>query len=195
MGKTPDMNPHIETTKAALMLRLKALLTMPNTKILKSRRFGFLGAICGAALLAIVMKPSGTADVANADIDIAETAALETPAIDLAHYAAYLDDGSSTRFEERRIAVKSGDSLGPLLQKHGVSPGEAYKITESFSSVYDPRYVKVGQSFNFIYDGQQIKDVVYKPNIDRTVFVERNNNGDFTTRDITAEFKFDQSLD
>lgn len=185
------MTPNIDTAKTALLLRFKSLLSMPNTQVLKSRRFGFLGVICVAAVLVMFIKPSGESNSVDNDVNHAELTAAK-PKIDVTRHDAYLEDGSAERFTSRRIEVQSGDSLGPLLQKHGVTPGEAYKITQQFSKLYDPRYVKVGHSFNFIYKGEQIKDVVYKPNIERTIFVERDNQDEFTVRDITAEFKFDR---
>jgi len=186
------MTAYLETLKAAVLLRLQSLLAMPNTKLLKSRRFGFLGLICAAALLAMILKPNASGLPAAEQEKAGKVTAAAKPDIDITRYDAYLEDGSAGRFTTRRIDIKSGDSLGPLLQEHGVSPGEAYKITQRFSDVYDPRYVKVGHSFNFIYADDQIKDIVYKPNIDRTIFVERQNNNDFAARDITAEFKFDR---
>ena len=187
MGQTPDMNPKIDQAKAAFMLRLKPLLTMSNTQILQSRRFGFLGALCVAVFIGLLFK--GDKGSKPSVTTVAEVPVITEP--DLSHFANYLADGHHERFMTQRIDVKSGDSLGPLLQKNGVSPNEAYKITESFSDVYDPRDVRAGQNFSFIYDNEQITDVVYKPNVERTVFVERRSDGTFKSRDVSAEFKFD----
>ena len=188
MGRMQDMNPKINHAKIALGLRLKALLTMSNTQLLKSRRFAFLGALCSVVIIGSVLSRN-----IEADQSAIEKVALEpVPTHDLAQFSQYFEDGHHERFTTKRVEVKSGDSLGPLLQKHGVSPGEAYKITQSFSDVYDPRYVRAGQNFNFIYDNGQITDVTYKPNIERTVFVERGASGDFKSRDVSAEFKFDR---
>ena len=191
MGQTPDMNPKIDHAKSALLLRFKALLAMPNTQLLKSRRYGFLGVLCVAAIVGLSMKgEKEQKDPIRETFETVEAEVITAP--DLSHFAQYIEDGHHERFKTHRVDVKSGDSLGPLLQKNGVSPGEAYKITESFSDVYDPRYVRAGQSFNFIYDNDQITDVVYKPNIERTVFVNRDADGSFKSRDVTAEFKFDR---
>ena len=187
MGKIPEMTPKMDQAKSALLLRLKALLAMPNTQLLKSRRFGFLGAIGIAALIGLNMNSKPRA----AEVEQTPIVTQDTTR-DLTLHALYLEDETDAGFTTKRINVKSGDSLGPLLQKHGVSPGEAYKITESFSDVYDPRYVKVGQSFNFIYQDEQIIDVVYKPNLERTIFVNRLADGEYNSREITAEFKFDR---
>lgn len=187
MGQIPNMTPKMDQAKSALWLRLKALLAMPNTQLLKSRRFGFLGALAVAALIGLNLNSKPQTAEAEETPVITQNAEL-----DVNHHALYLEDENDTRFTTTRINVKLGDSLGPLLQKHGASPGEAYKITESFSDVYDPRYVRAGQSFNVIYEDDQIIDVVYKPNLERTIFVNRQANGEFDSRDIAAEFKFDR---
>jgi len=182
------MNPRTDQIKTGLLLRLKALLAMPNTQLLKSRRFGFLGALIVAVVIGLSMQgKDGPVEIVKADVPVFEESALSP-----VFYDKYLEDGDDTRFKTQRIIVKSGDSLGPLLQKNGVSASEAYKITESFSDVYDPRYVRVGQSFNFIYEDEQIIDVVYKPNIEQTIFVKRGSDGTYSSHDIAAEFKFDR---
>ena len=188
MGQMPNMNPIFEKAKTAVTLRFNSLIAMPNTQVIKSRRFAFLGALCVATIIGLSLKDNQSTPEPISET--AEAKAVSTP--DISNVAQYLEDGHHERFTTQRINVKSGDSLGPLLQKHGVSPGEAYQITQSFSDVYDPRYVRAGQSFSFVYDNKKITDVVYKPNVERTIFVERRADGAFKSRDISAEFKFDR---
>ena len=190
MGYGRDMNPQLNKFKAALLLRLNALITMPNTQLLKSRRFGFLGALALAAIIGV--KINAKPDLPEIIDEPASASVIKTSDIDLTRYDGYIEDGDHIRFVTERVNVKPGESLGPLLQDHGVSPGEAYKITESFADVYDPRNVRAGHNFSFIYEDEQIMDVVYKPNIDRTIFIERRKDGSFKPRDVSAEFKFDR---
>ena len=190
MRQMPFMNLKLDQAKTAITLRFKSLLVMPSTQILRSRRFAFLAALYVVVLVGLFVN--GGKDTKNTIPEVVEVA--EAPVIaapDLSHYAKYLADGHHERFVTKRVDVKYGDSLGPLLQKNGVSPNEAYKITESFSDVFDPRNVRAGQSFNFIFDNDQITDVIYKPTVERTVFVERRGEDNFTSRDVSAEFKLD----
>ena len=184
------MPPKFEQLKAETSLRLKALLTMPNTQLLKSRRFAFLGVLGLAAFIGLQLNAKPDTN------NIASASPLESPAQEasaiLAHFNDQSNDVTYGHLDTKRVEVKSGDSLGPLLQKNGVTPGEAYKITESFSNVYDPRHVRAGHSFSFMYTDNEITDVVYKPAIDRTIFIERKQDGNYMSRDVAAEFKFDR---
>ena len=138
MGRRQVMTPKFETLKTEASLRLKALLAMPNTQVLKSRRFAFLGALGIVALIGLNVTSKPETATAEADVT---SAPIEKSAASLIDFYDQSNDITSAVINEQRVKVASGDSLGPLLQKHGVSPNEAYKITQSFSKVYDPRPV------------------------------------------------------
>ncbi len=159
---------------------------MSNTRLYLDKRFNFLiaSAVVTVGLLAFSTQPSGGEAIAETD------AALAVPAFDLTRHDYYLE-AHAERAEPTTLTLKSGDSLGPLLQKNGIEPNLAYDITKAFSDVYDPRKLKVGQSFNLFFDNEELTHLTYKPNVERTVFLERTDDNEFVTRDITAEFKME----
>lgn len=92
------------------------------------------------------------------------------------------------------LTLQSGDSLGPLLQKNSVSPGTAYKVTEAFADIYDPRDLRVGQNINLYFDSSQGLDtpelmgISLKPSLEQSLFVTRDGEGGFTAKDMTITF-------
>ena len=90
----------------------------------------------------------------------------------------------------KTLKVKSGDSLGPLLQKNGLTGQEAYKVTEAFSTVYKPRNVRVGQEFGLHFTDGTLDHLTFKPSVEKTVFVDRVGEG-YAAREIAAEFKYE----
>ena len=108
------MNPQLNKFKAALLLRLNALIAMPNTQLLKSRRFGFLGALALAAIIGV--KINAKPDLPEIIDEPASASVIKTSDIDLTRYDGYIEDGDHIRFVTERVNVKPGESLGPLLQ-------------------------------------------------------------------------------
>ncbi|NNE59078.1 MAG: M23 family metallopeptidase [Hellea sp.] len=161
-------------------------MAMDNTRIYQDRRFKFLGACALAALALVWLRPEST----PAEAKTTEIAAPAAPIIDVTRDDLYLIDHPSIE-PATSLTLKYGDSLGPMLQKNGLEPGEAYKLSESFSDVYDPRKLKVGQNFNLFYDQGQISYLTYKPSVETTVYVNRNDDGSYNSRSITAEFKME----
>jgi len=90
----------------------------------------------------------------------------------------------------KSLVLKSGQSLGPLLQKNGVDPNTAYAVTQAFSEVYNPRDLRVGQRINLYFgeDGATFNGISLKPNSENTVFVNRAMGGNFASKKIAAEF-------
>jgi len=179
------MVPPTSAMKDALNLRLRAFLTMNNTRLYRDKRFGFL--IVTTTIVASAFFISLQDQTAEAKL----THTVEkTAPLDLSRHDLFLEEANYQSQSSQKLTLQSGDSLGPLLQKNGISPGKAYKITEAFSKVYDPRNVRAGHSFNLYYDGSDLSHITYKPNVERTVFVSRTIDG-FAARDINAEFKMD----
>ena len=83
-----------------------------------------------------------------------------------------------------RLTLKSGQSLGPLLQKHNVDPNTAYAATQAFAAVYSPKNLRVGQAINLYFDPEDssFSGLTLKPSPDSTVFVERSSSGGFTAK-------------
>jgi len=174
--------------KSALKVRLQAFLQMNNTRIYTHKRFGFLIAGVGAVVLAGIGLPKNTAE----PVMLAAATPI-VPAIDLTRHDLYLEalnKPDAPSLDIKTIKVKSGDSLGPLLQKHGLSGQQAYKVTEAFSKVYKPRNVRVGQTFGLHFANGTLEHLTFKPGVDKTVFVDRMGE-DYAAREISAEFKYE----
>ena len=160
---------------------------MNMTQLYHDKRFRLL---CAGALAAIVISwglPDGQEAEAKVS-EIAEEAA--GPVFDLTRDDLYLVKHPIAS-DAKTLTLEYGDSLGPLLQENGFEPGEAYALTESFSSVYDPRKLKVGQSFNLYYEGDEFAHLTYKPSLEKTVYVSKQDDGAYEARDIEAEFKME----
>ena len=171
--------------KSAIKLRLQAFFEMNNTRIYTNKRFGFLMAGGAAILLAGYTLPKS---------DTAEPTKLATKSaeslIDLTRHDLYLETTDSSAVDIKTLKVKSGDSLGPLLQKNGLTGQEAYKVTEAFSTVYKPRNVRVGQEFGLHFTNGTLDHLTFKPSVEKTVFVDRVGEG-YAAREIAAEFKYE----
>ena len=171
--------------KSAIKLRLQAFFEMNNTRIYTNKRVGFLMAGGAAILLAGYTLPKS---------DTAEPTKLATKSaeslIDLTRHDLYLETTDSSAVDIKTLKVKSGDSLGPLLQKNGLTGQEAYKVTEAFSTVYKPRNVRVGQEFGLHFTNGTLDHLTFKPSVEKTVFVDRVGES-YAAREIAAEFKYE----
>lgn len=170
------MTSTLSTTLSALKARLMAPEKRPAV------------VACGAALVLtaglISVWPGGNES---------EAAVLPPPPppISEASLFASLDDQNNVAGAVKAVTLKSGDSLGPLLQRNGVPPNEAYKVTQAFSEAYNPRNLRAGQTITMYFDQSpepKITEVTLKPAFDRTVFVSRTQDDKFTTRDLTVNF-------
>ena len=180
-----DLNTDI---KSALKVRLAAFLEMNNTRIYTNKRFGFLLAGAAAVFLAGRGLPNKTAEPVKTAAHKAQF--TSTPTIDLTRHDLYLETNDSPDVDIKTIKVKSGESLGPLLQKNGLDGQQAYKVTEAFSTVYPPRNVRVGQTFGLHFTNGMLDHLTFKPSVEKTVFVDRLGE-DYAAREIAAEFKYE----
>jgi len=172
-----------EIVKDALAIRLKAFVSMDNTRIYREKRFAFLAAGGAAVLIAAIALPKNNIEPAQQVVEIIE------PQIDLSRYDMALEESGPTT-TVKTLKVKSGDSLGPMLQKNGLSGGQAYKVTQAFSTVYKPRNLRVGNELNLYFNGDTLENLTFKPNVEKTVFVDLKGD-DYTAREIAAEFKYE----
>ncbi|WP_371396097.1 M23 family metallopeptidase [Fretibacter rubidus] len=182
----PDL-PDNRSLKAAVSQRVKAFFVMNNTRIYADKRFYFLGAMAASALvLGFALPDDKTPPPA------ANAMASVLPSFDLTRDDLFLEEGRFDALSETHLTLKSGQNLGPLLQQNGVSPQTAYKVTQAFGSVFDPRKLRAGQNFALSFDGDTLTDLTFKPNVDTTVFVSRGDGDNFSARQLTAELKFDR---
>jgi len=120
---------------------------------------------------------------------VIEVAEVTEPQIDLSRHDIALEE-DHTHTSIKTLTIRSGDSLGPLLQKNGLSGGQAYKVTQAFATVYKPRNLRVGHEFNLHFNDETLEHLTFKPNVEKTVFVDLKGE-DYTAREIAAEFKYE----
>jgi len=176
----------LDEVKSALGLRMKAFLAHPHTRIYSDKRFLFLGTAAMASCAILLVQPDAIADAAEEVVEIADLG----PDIDLSRDDMFLEDGWASRLASTEVTLKPGDNLGPLLQRNGVEPGEAYRITQAFGEVFSPKKLRAGQVFTLAMDGDVVTSLAFKPTVERSVFVERAGDA-FTARDVAAEFKYE----
>ena len=179
--------PFTKVLKEGLKERAGAFAAVKSTKIYNDRRFHGLGVMAVLALSAAFLLPSS--QDAQADAPTAQLAS--TPSFDLTRDDLFLIDTDVQNLRGITLTLKSGENLGPLLQKNGLEPSTAYKVTQAFSEVFPPRNIRAGQDFHLSFAGEHFTDMAFKPNSDKTIFVSKSGDG-FKAREIAAELRFDQ---
>ena len=187
MTDRPSMRAKL---RDALAVRFRSYLALPYTRIYGDKRFVFLGTAAVASVAILALRPGAV--VAAVD-ELPELAALaEAP--DLSRYDLFFEEGDHARLRTDVLTLGRGDSLGPLLQRHGVEPGTAYALTQAFAEVFSPKQLRAGQTFLLGRDGGEVRSLTFKPNVERTVFVERQRGegGEgFAARELAAEFTYE----
>ncbi len=181
------MTSFLSEMKKALWVRFDAFKTYSHTVIPHRNRYGFLIIGGVSAIIAISFLRGDPPAQAATPEAIVEA----VPKMDLTRYDMALAPEfavSNTRTET--ITLKSGDNLGPLLQKSGLSGQEAYRVTQAFASVFKPRNMRVGHAFELHFIGDTLEHLTFKPNVETTVFVKREGE-DYTARQIAAEFRYE----
>jgi len=173
--------------KSGLLIRASAFKDFSNTAIPRQNHLKFLGVAGLVALAGLFALPNNEV----ATVQAAETVKLPTPNIDLTRYDLALDESFAIApVDQTTLTVKSGDSLGPLLQKNGLSGTEAYRVTQAFAEVFPPRKVRVGQKFDLYFQDGELQNLTFRPTVEKTVFVDRRDDN-FSAREISAEFKYE----
>jgi murein DD-endopeptidase MepM/ murein hydrolase activator NlpD len=172
--------------KEGFLVRARAFRDYSTTSIPRRNHWKFIGAAFTVGVIALIAFPKSQAEAeAHAEIPLPTL-----PSVDLTRFDFALDETlNPTPIERKTLVVKSGDSLGPLLQDNGLSGAEAYRITQAFADVYQPRNVRVGQTFDLFFKGDTFENLTFRPSVEKTVFVERKEEG-FEARELTAEFKY-----
>lgn len=176
--------------RAAMSNDAKILLNDTRGKAAKNAKTMLIGAgvVLGAAW---ALSSFASNDTAEQNIKVIEAmpASPVLTAADLYDFRSLSEQellGGTTK----SLTLKSGQSLGPLLQKNGIEPNTAYAVTQAFSKVHNPRDLRAGQKINLYFgeDGAGFSGISLKPNSENTIFVNRTAGGDFTSKKITAEF-------
>jgi len=174
--------------KTALWVRWDAFKSYSHTVIPSRNRYGFL--IFGGVSALIAVSFMGNDSPAKAAAPAASVEAV-SDIIDLTRFDMALSPEFATQnMRVETIKLKSGDNLGPLLQKSGLSGQVAHRVTEAFATIFKPRNMRVGHEFELHFTGDTLEHLTFKPNVETTVFVDRNGE-DYTARQIEAEFRYE----
>jgi len=170
---------------AALHERADAFARFRHTVIPKQNRHRFLAAAAVIGITGLIALPKGEADIAEPEVRLAAM-----PVVDISRFDMGMDTDFNARGRIETVTLKSGDNLGPLLQRNGLSGQEAYRVTQAFSEVYKPRNLRAGQAFNLHFAGDTLDHLTFKPTVETTVFVDRTGEN-YSARKIDAEFKYE----
>jgi murein DD-endopeptidase MepM/ murein hydrolase activator NlpD len=105
--------------------------------------------------------------------------------------------------ETRQVTVESGDTLSEILIEAGADPAEAQAAIAALSSVYDPSTLREGQIISVTFDALDpgprpetavpifppLLDIVFKPSVEREVFVARSPDGTYGAREVVKALK------
>ena len=169
----------------ALQERAEAFASFRHTIIPTQNRHRFLMAAAAIGIIGLVAMPKSKAENQEAEVQLASA-----PLLDLSRFDMGLDPAFNEAVETKTVTLKSGDNLGPLLQRSGLSGQDAYRVTQAFSDVFKPQNLRAGQAFNLHFIGDTLEHLTFKPSVDSTVFVDRTGE-DYSARKIDAEFKFE----
>ena len=177
----------ISALKSGLLVRATAFRDFSHTIIPKENHMKFLGVAGLVAFSGFFILP----DDKTKTVQAAETPSPSDSNIDLTRYDLALDDDfAAPPIKQMTLTIESGDSLGPLLQDNGLSGTEAYRVTEAFAEVFPPRKVRVGQKFNLYFQDGMLQNLIFRPTVEKTVFVDRQDDN-FSAREVSAEFKYE----
>jgi len=182
---TPGPHDAPQGFMSALHERADAFGKFRHTVIPQQNKHRFLVAAAVVGIFGLLVLPNGEAESSE---DIVQMASA--PALDVSRFDMGLDPSFSSPSTIKTITLKSGDNLGPLLQRNGLSGQEAYRVTQAFGDVFKPQNLRAGQDFNLHFTGEMLDHLTFKPNIETTVFVDRTDDT-YAARKIDAEFKYE----
>ncbi len=133
-----------------------------------------------------------------AELPLPDMAALEQ-----AVFNEFIEEKFS-RIHHRAVKVKPGATLSKLLEKAGVDSREAASAITALSKTYNPRQLRAGQTLSLtletINSAKSAKNAQFhlagmalKPDVTRTVLLEREYDGRFTARELNMELQTGQS--
>jgi murein DD-endopeptidase MepM/ murein hydrolase activator NlpD len=171
---------------SALQERADAFARFRHTVIPAQNKHRFLIAAAAVGIMGLIALPNGEKE----ETASAVAQLVSAPAIDVTRFDMALEPDFANVSEIDTITLKSGDNLGPLLQRNGLTGQQAYRVTQAFGEVFKPQNLRAGQEFNLHFSGGTLDHLTFKPNVETTVFVDRAGD-DYTARKIDAEFKYE----
>lgn len=137
-----------------------------------------------------------------APVEIAELPAPEPPLPDMAvlEQAVFteLSQAKLSRMQTEKIKIRPGATLSTVLDKAGIDRREAARAIAAISSTYNPRQLRAGQMLTLTLEriraGAEkggarfhLAGLTTKPDVARTVLLERRLNGDFSSRELIMD--------
>lgn len=171
---------------SALQERADAFARFRHTVIPSGNRYRFLAVAAAIGVLGFLIFPNkGETDGAAPQAEL-----TSLPALDISRFDMGLEPSFAPNSVTKTITLKSGDNLGPLLQRNGLTSQDAYRVTQAFGDVFKPRNLRAGQEFQLHFTGATLDHLTFKPNIETTVFIDRDGEN-YTARKIDADFKYE----
>lgn len=146
--------------------------------------------VTGAVISLVALGISAIWQAPNMDAQ-ASIAVPPLPAVSHDVIFTAMQDSAPSGKATKRVTLKSGDSLGPLMQRNGVSGPVAHDVIQTFSAAYDPRRLRAGQKVSLYFDAAQppaLVGISLKPELERTIHVNRQADGSFKVRDLAIDF-------
>ena len=185
IDSAPQTPAEPQDMMSALQERAEAFAQFRHTVIPKQNRHRFLAVAAVIGITGLIAFPKGEAEAIDAPVEM-----VSAPALDISRFDMGLDKDFAADGAIKTVTLKSGDNLGPLLQRNGLSGQQAHRVTQAFGEVFKPRNLRAGQNFNLHFRGETLDHLTFKPNVETTVFVDRTGD-QYTARKIDAEFKYE----
>jgi len=95
-------------------------------------------------------------------------------------------------FEEKSVAISSGDTLMNLLVREGLERSEAHRIITALQEVFNPRRIRQGNEVVLAFEKMGSYDPLFqnmnlKLDLTRSIHVERCTENGFVAREVTRE--------
>ncbi|PHS27894.1 MAG: peptidase M23 [Robiginitomaculum sp.] len=165
--------------------------------------------LMGAAFYHANARPNPSAiNTAQTPVEIIEQEPALPPLPDMAALEqtvfGELIETRLSRVHNQMIKVRPGATLSNLLENAGVDRGEAARAITALSRAYNPRQLRAGQMLTLSLESLDTsvvkKGVRYhlaglttKPDVTRTVLLEREHNGDFSARELVMDLQMGQT--
>ena len=182
----PNSQAETQNTLSALHERAEAFARFRHTVIPTGNRYRFLAVAAAIGVLGFLVFPSDS----GAERVEAQAKQAALPVLDISRFDMGLESSFASNSHSKTITLKSGDNLGPLLQRNGLTSQDAYRVTQAFGDVFKPRNLRAGQDFYLHFTGEMLDHLIFKPNIETTVFIDREGET-YAARKIEADFKYE----
>jgi murein DD-endopeptidase MepM/ murein hydrolase activator NlpD len=139
-------------------------------------------------LVAVMVLPRG-AETTPSD-ETVDATATALPLEDLSRFDVALMEEFAVPQRQVTVTMKPGDNLGPMLQREGVSGGDAYRLVQAFSEEFSPRKLRAGQTFNLHWENGLLQDLTFRPSAEQTIFVSRHGD-EWSSKSVMAEFRYE----